>query len=266
MRLRDLTVLAACAALVLVPGGAGAPVQAAKLVGTVGPGFSITLADADGRLVTQLDPGTYEITVRDLSEEHNFRLFGPGVEQFTQVETTGNVTWTVTFQEGRYTVWCDPHSTQMVQRFTVGNPPPDPTPKPTPPATPKLLATVGPKARSRCAARAAGAASIKAGTYSIVVRDRAKAYNFHLVGKGVNRKSSVAGLGTTTWKVKLAKGRLPLLLRRGAEDGQGLGQRRLGAAAGLDQACLLASGRVPAPAWRSSSELSSAPNRSAKAE
>ena len=31
--------------------------------------------------VTQLDPGTYEIIVRDLSDEHNFHLIGPGVER-----------------------------------------------------------------------------------------------------------------------------------------------------------------------------------------
>ena len=199
----------ACAALVLVPGAATAPAQAVQLAGTVGPGFSITLADAGGRLVTQLVPGTYEITVRDLSDEHNFRLFGPGVEQFTQVETTGTVTWTVTFREGRYTVWCDPHSTQMVQKFTVGNPPPEPAPKPTP-ATPKLLATVGPKSTIslRSASGAALHHGVKAGTYSIVVRDRTKQHNFHLVGLGVNRRSAVAAVGTTTWKLKLSKGLL----------------------------------------------------------
>ena len=208
MRLRGFLV-AACAALALVPGAATAPAQAVPLVGTVGPGFTITLADAGGRLVTQLDPGTYEITVRDLSDEHNFRLFGPGVEQFTPVETTGTVTWTVTFREGRYTVVCDPHSTQMFQRFTVGNPPPVTTPKP-PPATPKLLATVGPKSTIslRSASGAALHHGVKAGTYSIVVRDRSKLHNFHLVGKGVNRRSSVAAVGTTTWKLKLAKGPL----------------------------------------------------------
>lgn len=208
MRLRGFLV-AACAALALVPGAATAPAQAVPLVGTVGPGFTITLADAGGRLVTQLDPGTYEITVRDLSDEHNFHLFGPGVEQFTPVETTGTVTWTVTFREGRYTVVCDPHSTQMFQRFTVGNPPPVTTPKP-PPATPKLLATVGPKSTIslRSASGAALHHGVKAGTYSIVVRDRSKLHNFHLVGKGVNRRSSVAAVGTTTWKLKLAKGLL----------------------------------------------------------
>ena len=148
--------------------------------------------------------------MRDLSEEHNFRLFGPGVEEFTQVETTGTVTWTVTFREGRYTAWCDPHSTQMVRRFTVGNPPPLPTPKPPPAATkpPKLLATVGPR-KTISLRSASGAAlhhGVKAGTYSVVVRDRTKLHNFHLVGKGVNRRSTVAGVGTTTWKLKLAKG------------------------------------------------------------
>jgi hypothetical protein len=211
MRARGLLVLIACAALVLVPGAATAPAQAVHLDGVVGPGFTITLADANGRLVTQLDPGAYEITVRDLSDEHNFRLFGPGVEQFTQVETTGTVTWTVTFREGRYTVQCDPHSTQMFQKFTVGNPPPVTTPKPPPAATtPKLLATVGPK--NTISLRSSGGAvlhhGVKAGTYSIVVRDRSKLHNFHLVGKGVNKRSARAAVGTTTWKVKLAKGQL----------------------------------------------------------
>lgn len=207
MRLQGLLVLTACAVLALGPGGATAPAQAVQLLGTVGPGFTITLADTAGRLVTQLDPGTYEITVRDLSDEHNFRLLGPGVEQFTQVETTGTVTWTVTFREGRYTVWCDPHSTQMFQRFTVGNPPPLPTPTP---ATPKLLATVGPKSTIslRSASGAALHQGVRAGTYAIVVRDRTTQHNFHLVGPGVNRRSGVAAVGTTTWKLKLSKGLL----------------------------------------------------------
>ena len=82
-----------------------------QLLGTVGPGFDITLAQPDGTLVTQIDPGTYDITVRDLSTEHNFHITGPGVNQLTQVETTDTVTWTVALQDGRYTIFCDPHST-----------------------------------------------------------------------------------------------------------------------------------------------------------
>ena len=212
MRVRGPLALTACAALGLLAGASPAPAQAVKLVGTVGPGFSITLEFADGSTVTQLDPGTYEITVRDLSEEHNFRLFGPGVEQFTPVETTGTVTWAVTFREARYTMQCDPHPTQMTRTFTVGNPPPPTTTQkpPATPPTPKLLATVGPRntISLRSGSGAALNQGVKAGTYSVVVRDRSKLHNFHLVGKGVNRKSAVAGVGTTTWKLRLAKGQL----------------------------------------------------------
>ena len=212
MRLRGLLALAACAALVLVPGAATAPAQAVKLVGTVGPGFSILLEFPDGRTVTQLDPGSYEVTVRDLSDEHNFHLTGPGVNEFTGVETTGTVTWNVTFREGRYTIVCDPHPSQMVRVFPVGNPPPVPvpTPTPTPKPVPKLLATVGPKntISLRSGTGAVLHHGVKAGTYSIVVRDRSKVHNFHLVGKGVNKRSTLAGVGTVTWKLKLAKGTL----------------------------------------------------------
>jgi plastocyanin len=207
MRLRGLLVLAAAAAAVLVP----AAIRAANapLSGTVGPGFSINIERPDGSAVTQIDPGTYDIVVRDLSIEHNFHLSGPGVNQATAVETEGTVTWTVTFVEGRYSVVCDPHSLQMRRDFVAGNPPPPPTPKPKPPATPKLLATVGPK-NTISLKNASGATlkTVKAGTYSITVRDRSKLHNFHLVGKGVNRKSGLPGTGTLTWKLKLSAGSL----------------------------------------------------------
>ena len=48
--------------------------------------------------------------------------------------------------------------------------------------------------------------SVKAGTYVITVRDRSNIHNFHLTGPGVNKKTSVAGVKTTTWTVKLKKG------------------------------------------------------------
>jgi hypothetical protein len=211
MRLRGLVVAAVAAALVLVPGAAPAPVQTPQLFGTVGPGFTITLEDASGNSITRIDPGTYVVRVRDLSIDHNFHVFGPGVNEATGVETEGTVTWTITFREGRYTIVCDPHPVEMTRPLTVGNPPPAPPPTP-PPPTPKpptkLLATVGPKATIslRSAAGAVLHHGVKAGTYAIVVRDRTKAHNFHLVGKGVNRKSTVAGIGTQTWTVKLSVG------------------------------------------------------------
>lgn len=191
-------------ALVVAP--AAIPAAATQLRGTAGPGFSITLQNETGTLVSRLDPGTYDIAVRDLSADHNFHLYGPGVEEMTSVEAIEDKNWTVTFREGRYTYICDVHPSQMVRELVVGNPPAVERPKPAP-TTAKLLATVGPNATISLKSAAGKAlASLKAGTYSIVVRDRSKAHNFHLVGTGVNRKSAVAAVGTTTWKLKLSKG------------------------------------------------------------
>jgi hypothetical protein len=205
MRLRGPLVLLAAVSAVAVPAGLSA--VAAQLNGTVGPDFNINLEFADGTTVTKIDPGTYEIVVRDLSVEHNFHLSGPGVNETTQVDETGTVTWTVTFRDGRYLLVCDPHAGQGMRRtFVSGTPPPEPVPVP---KTPKLLATVGPKSTiSLRSATGAVLKSVKAGTYSVTVRDRTKAHNFHLVGKGVNRKSGIAAVATLTWKVTLAAGTL----------------------------------------------------------
>jgi hypothetical protein len=127
----------------------------------------------------------------------------------TSVDAIEDKSWTVTFREARYTYVCDLHPYQMVRELVVGNPPAVVPPKPAPAQTPKLLATVGPKNTiSLRNASGKAIASVKAGAYSIVVRDRSKLHNFHLVGAGVNRKSAVGGTGTTTWKLKLAKGLL----------------------------------------------------------
>ena len=106
-RLLPLTLLALA---LLVPGSAHA--ENPRLTATVGPGFTIGLTGAAGP-VTKLDPGTYDVVVRDLSDEHNFHLFGPGVNESTSVAGTGTVTWTVTFRDGRYTFVCDPHPSAM---------------------------------------------------------------------------------------------------------------------------------------------------------
>jgi plastocyanin len=48
--------------------------------------------------------------------------------------------------------------------------------------------------------------TLKAGTYTIVVNDKASIHDFHLTGPGVNKVTSVSGKGTQTWKVTLKKG------------------------------------------------------------
>jgi plastocyanin len=48
--------------------------------------------------------------------------------------------------------------------------------------------------------------SLKAGAYTITVKDKASDHNFHLTGPGVNKSTAVAAKGTYTWKVTLKKG------------------------------------------------------------
>ena len=89
------------------------------LVGTVGPGITITLTSG-GSPVTTLAPGTYKITVSDKSSMHNFHLFGPGANKKTSVSGTGTVVWTVTLVKGSYTYQCDIHfASGMIGHFTV---------------------------------------------------------------------------------------------------------------------------------------------------
>ena len=63
------------------------------LQGNVGPGFTIALNDASGSPVTHLDPGSYSVHVVDQGDVHSFHLLGPGVDQATSIEGTGESNW-----------------------------------------------------------------------------------------------------------------------------------------------------------------------------
>jgi plastocyanin len=199
-------VVFATAALLLASGGSARSTQETKLFGTVGPDFSISLVDAQGNDVSKLDPGTYVIQVKDLSDLHNFHLFGPGVNESTGIGATGDVTWTVTFTDGTYRFVCDAHPASMIGRFTVGTPPA--TSPPPPPSSPpkKLVLTSGP-AYSITLKTTAGKAvkSLKLGTYTVVVRDRSSFHDAHIIAPGFDRSTTVPFVGTKTWKLKLAK-------------------------------------------------------------
>jgi plastocyanin len=43
-------------------------------------------------------------------------------------------------------------------------------------------------------------------TYNFVISDKSNIHNFHLIGPGVNRKTTVGGLGTSRWTLTLRKG------------------------------------------------------------
>jgi len=104
-------VLAAALATALA---AALPALAATPVykGTVGPGFTITMA----KKPTQA--GRVSIVVADKSSIHNFHLTGPGVNVKTSVSAIGTKTFTVTLKKGTYKFICDPH-TFMKGSFTV---------------------------------------------------------------------------------------------------------------------------------------------------
>ena len=200
----------AAAALLGATDGSAVQSQNVKLVGTVGPGFSITLEDAQGNRVRNLEPGTYDIEVKDLSEEHNFHLTGPGVDQLTPVGAATTESWTVTLTNGAYRYNCDPHAATMRGSFTVGatSPPPPPAPAPRPvTAKTKLVLKSGPAfVITLKTAKGKAVKTMKRGTYTMVVRDRSPIHNAHVVAPGFNRKTSpLTYQGSQTWKVRLKK-------------------------------------------------------------
>lgn len=87
--------------------------------GIVGPGFNISLTNANEQPVAWLQPGTYTFTIDDLSSIHDFHLYGPGVDVQTTVIDTGTTTWTVKLTPGTYTFVCDPHASTMTGTFGV---------------------------------------------------------------------------------------------------------------------------------------------------
>ena len=198
MRFFPFVLLLAIAA-VLVPGSARPAATATALTGSVGPGFTISLKDASGTAVSHLDPGDYTITVNNLNTtaEHNFHLFGPGVDQATPFQQ-GTWTWNVTFTDGVYTFHCDAHPTIMKGTFRVGAAPPPPV---------KLSGKVGPGSTISLKKGSAIVKALKAGRYKVTVRDVSTKDNFHLLGPGVSRKTAVGGKATVSWTLRFRAGK-----------------------------------------------------------
>jgi plastocyanin len=73
-------------------------------------------------------------------------------------------------------------------------------------AATKLVATVGPGPTITLTKAGKKVTTLKPGSYSITVNDKATSHNFHLTGAGVNKLTTVAFKGTKTWTVTLRKG------------------------------------------------------------
>jgi hypothetical protein len=113
--------LVAIAAAVALLGVLAVPLALAgtpTLVGTDGPGFTITLTKG-GKKVSKLKAGTYVFKIADKSTIHNFHLKGPGIDKKTSVGSKANVTWKLKLKKGKYTFVCDPHKSFMKGSFTV---------------------------------------------------------------------------------------------------------------------------------------------------
>lgn len=90
-----------------------AAIAGKRLIGTVGPGFSIALKTPSGAAVRTLRAGTYTVVVRDRSDAHNFHLRGRGVDKATTVGDATTKTWRIKFAAGTYTYVRDPHASSM---------------------------------------------------------------------------------------------------------------------------------------------------------
>ena len=74
------------------------------------------------------------------------------------------------------------------------------------PIVPQLTATVTAKSITLVGADGKRVRVLQPNTYKIVVRDRTKAQNFHLVGPRVNRKTTTAAKTTKAWSIYLQPG------------------------------------------------------------
>jgi plastocyanin len=72
--------------------------------------------------------------------------------------------------------------------------------------TPGLVGEVGPGFKIEVKLNDNDLKTIKAGTYKLKIEDKASIHDFHLIGPGVNKKTSVSGTGDHTWTVRLKKG------------------------------------------------------------
>jgi plastocyanin len=177
--------------------GRGEGAETPRLVGTVGPGFTIDLVDASGAHVNSLTAGRYELLVHDLSNEHNFVLGSKTTGQRlaqTEVEFGGDRSFTVDLASGLYAYACSPHFETMNGSFIVVSAPP-PVPQ-----TKRLAATVDGRRASLNRTRATP------GRYRVTVADRSRSRNFHLAGPGVDRRTGKPFTGTVTWTVQLRAG------------------------------------------------------------
>jgi hypothetical protein len=105
----------------LAVGGLASAAGPSKLLGTVGPGFTISLKSAAGKKLITLKQGKYAFVVTDKATIHSFTVKGPGVANRTITGTAfvGTKTAVLTLKPGKYTLYCTVHPTLVRTTLTV---------------------------------------------------------------------------------------------------------------------------------------------------
>jgi plastocyanin len=107
------------AAMFLVSAQASTP----KVIGTVGPGYTITLKKGTAKVKT-LKAGKYMFVITDKASIHNFTIErekgGPKIEKtLTGTAFQGKKTVAVTLKRGSWKFYCSNHESQMFGFFKV---------------------------------------------------------------------------------------------------------------------------------------------------
>ena len=120
-RLTLLLALAVVALTTVAGVNAATSKESFDLKGEVYPNYKIEFVNAADKTVKTVKAGTKRIKIEDKSKIHNFHLKGPGVNRSTTVGFVGERIWQVAvkLKPGKYTYWCDPHSSLMHGSFRV---------------------------------------------------------------------------------------------------------------------------------------------------
>ena len=121
MRFKALALALALAAATLVVATAFAHQTATTtLIGTDGPGFTITLT-MHGKAVKTLKAGTYEFVIHDKSSIHGWSLDGPHgfAKDIAKIPAVGTKTMTLTLKAGKYKFYCPNHESMMFGHFSA---------------------------------------------------------------------------------------------------------------------------------------------------
>ena len=121
MRFKTLALALALAAAAVVAATAFAhQTTTSTLIGTDGPGFTITLT-MHGKAVKTLKAGTYEFVIHDKSAIHGWSLDGPHgfAKDISAIPFMGTKTMTLKLKAGKYKFYCPNHESIMFGHFTA---------------------------------------------------------------------------------------------------------------------------------------------------